>query len=84
MGPCRRVPSAELMLSTKFGSNRTNRFEAIQFLINFSLLSAAILHFETNGGFDTSGVWAVPKRSSVPNLVRIGLMLRELFMFLQI
>ena len=33
----RRVPSAELMLNTKFGSNRTNRFEVIQFLVNFIL-----------------------------------------------
>ena len=41
----RRVPSAELMLNTKFGSNRTNRFEVIQFLENFSFSSAAVLDF---------------------------------------
>ena len=41
-----RVPSAELMLNTKSGSNRTNRFEVIQILVNFSFLSAAILDFE--------------------------------------
>jgi len=34
------------MLNTKFGSNRTNRFEVIQFLLNFSFSSAAILDFE--------------------------------------
>ena len=34
------------MLNTKFGSNRTNRFEVIQFLVNFSFSSAAILDFE--------------------------------------
>jgi len=33
------------MLYIKFGSNRTNRFECIQFLVNFSFSSVAILHF---------------------------------------
>ena len=42
----RRVPSAELMLNTKFGSNRTNRFEVIKFSVNLSFSSAAILDFE--------------------------------------
>jgi len=28
----------------KFGANRTNRFEVIQFLVNFSFLLAAIHH----------------------------------------
>ena len=42
----RRVPSAELMLNTKSGSNRTNRFEVIKILVNFSFLSAAILDLE--------------------------------------
>ena len=34
------------MLNTTFGSNQTNRFEVIQFLINFTFSSAAILHLE--------------------------------------
>ena len=75
-----RVPSAELMVNIKFGSNRTNRFEVIQISVNFIFSLAAILNFE-NGGFDTSGVWAVSRRSSVPNLVRMGLTVRALFEF---
>ena len=35
---------------------RTNRFDVIQFSVNFGFLSAAILDFE-NGGFGTSGFW---------------------------
>ena len=31
---------------TKLGAYRTNRFEVIQFLVNFSFSSAAILDFE--------------------------------------
>jgi len=42
----RRDPRAELMPNTKFGANRTIRFEVIQFLVNFSFSSAAILDFE--------------------------------------
>ena len=34
------------MLNAKFCSNRTNRFEVMQFLVNFSFSSAAILRFE--------------------------------------
>ena len=43
----RRVPSAELMLNsnTKSGSNRTNRFEVIQFLVNFSFFVGGHLGF---------------------------------------
>ena len=67
------------MLNTKFGSNRTNRFEVIQFSVNFSFSSAAILDLKKNGGFDTSDVLVVSRLSSVPNLVRIGV--RELFKF---
>ena len=39
------IRSAELMLNNKFGANKTNRFEVIQFLVNFSFSSAAILNF---------------------------------------
>ena len=77
------VPGAKRMIRTKFGAYTTNRFEVIQFLVNFSFSSAAILNFE-NGGFDTSGVSAVSCRSSVPNLMRIGGTVRELYKFLQI
>ena len=42
----RLVPGAKRMIHTKFGAYRTNRFEVIQFLVNFSFLSAAILDFE--------------------------------------
>ena len=42
----RRDPRAELMPNAKFGANRTIRFEVIQFLVNFSFSSAAILDFE--------------------------------------
>ena len=34
------------MIHTKFGAYMTNRFEVIQFLVNFSFSSAAILDFE--------------------------------------
>ena len=34
------------MTHTKFGAYRTNRFEVIQFLVNFGFSSAAILDFE--------------------------------------
>ena len=34
------------MIRAKFGAYRTNRFEVIQFLVNFSFSSAAILDFE--------------------------------------
>jgi len=37
---------AELMLNNKFGPNRTNRFEVIEFSVNFSFSSAATLDFE--------------------------------------
>ena len=33
------------MPNTKFGSNQTNRFEVIHFLVILSFSSAAILHF---------------------------------------
>ena len=42
----RLVPGAKRMIRTKFGAHRKNRFEVIQFLVNFSFLSAAILDFE--------------------------------------
>ena len=58
------------MLNTNFGANRTNRFEVTRFLVNFSFSSAAIFDFQ-NSGYDTSVVWAVSRRSSVLNLVRI-------------
>ena len=75
-----RVPSAELMLNAKFGSNRTNRFEVIQFLLDLSFSSAAILDFEKwrFWHFRCLGPRAVP------NLVRIRRTVRELFKFLQI
>ena len=38
------------MINTKFGAYRTNRFEAIQFLVNFRFSSAAILDLKKNGG----------------------------------
>ena len=34
------------MICTKFGAYRINRFEVIQFLVNFGFSSAAILDFE--------------------------------------
>ena len=79
----RLVPGVKWMINTKFGAYRMNPFEVIQFSVNFSFSSAAILDFakKKNGGFDTSGVWAVSCRSSVPNLVRIGRTVRK---FLQI
>ena len=33
------------MIRTKFGAYRTNRFEVIKFLVNFSFSSATILDF---------------------------------------
>ena len=69
------------MLNTKFGSNWTNRLEVIQFLINFSFRRRPSWLLK-NGGFDTSDVWAVSRRSSVPNFARIGRTVRELFKFL--
>ena len=42
----RLVPGAKRMIHTKFGAYTTNRFEVIQFLVNFSFSSAAILDFE--------------------------------------
>ena len=69
------------MILAKFGAYRTNRFEVIQILVNFGFSSAAILYFE-KGGFGTSGVWRVLRRSSMPNLVKIGLTVQELFKFL--
>ena len=41
----RRVPSAEWMLNTKLGSNWTNRFEVIKFLVNFSFFVGCHLVF---------------------------------------
>ena len=49
------------MINTKFGAYRTNRFEVIQFLVNFRFSSAAILdfakwrfcHFRCLGGVKT-------------------------------
>ena len=79
----RRISGAELMLNTKFGANRTNRFEVIQNLVNLSFSSAAILDFEK------MAVLTLPvsgrcqdDRSSVLNLVRIGRTVWELFKFL--
>jgi len=68
------------MTPAKFGAYRSNHFEVIQILVNFGFSSTAILDFE-NGGFGTSGVWRVSRRSSVPNLVKIGLTVQELFKF---
>ena len=42
----RLVPGGKRMIHTKFGAYRTNRFEVIQFLVNFSFSPAAILDFE--------------------------------------
>ena len=42
----RLVPDAKRMTLAKCGAYRTNRFEVIQFLVNFSFSSAAILDFE--------------------------------------
>ena len=46
----------------------------------FVFSSAAILDFE-NGGFGTYDVLRVLRRSSLPNLVKIGLTVQELFKF---
>ena len=40
------VPGAKWMICTKFGAHTMKRFEVIQFLVNFSFSSAAILDFE--------------------------------------
>ena len=40
------VPGAKRMIPTKLSVYRTNRFDVIQFLVNFSFSSAAILDFE--------------------------------------
>jgi len=40
------VPGPKFMIKTKFCAYRTNRFEVIQFLVNFRFSSAAILDFE--------------------------------------
>ena len=69
------------MIPAKFGAYRTNRFEVNQILVNFVFSSAAILDLK-NGGFGTSGVWRALRRSSMPNLVKIGLTVQELFKFL--
>ena len=42
----RLVPGARRMTQTKFGAYMTNRFEVIQFLVNFCFSSTAILDFE--------------------------------------
>ena len=55
------VSVAKWMIHTKFGAYRTNRFEVIQFYVNFSFSSAAILdleklrfwHFRCLEGFKT-------------------------------
>ena len=71
------------MIHVTFGAYRMNRFEVIQILVNFGFSSAAILILK-NGGFGTAGVCMVLRRSSMPNLVKIGLNVQELFKFLQI
>ena len=42
----RLVSGAKWMINDKFGAYKTNRFVVIQFLLNFSFSSAAILDFE--------------------------------------
>jgi len=68
------------MIHTNFDAYRVDRLEVIQFLVNFGFSSVAILDFE-KWSFDTSGVWAVSRRSYVPNLVRIRQTVRELFTY---
>ena len=68
------------MIHAKFGAYRTNRFEVIQILVNFGFSSAAILDFEK------WRFWHVrclegERRSSLPNLVNIGLTVQDLFKF---
>ena len=70
------------MIHAKFGANWTNRFEVIQILVNFGFSSAAILDFEKWRFWHSRSLWGVLRRSSVPNLVKIGLTVQELFKFL--
>ena len=51
------------MIHAKFGAYRTNRFEVIQFLVNFSFRRRPSWILK-NGGFDSSAVWAVSCRLS--------------------
>jgi len=53
-------------------------FEVIHFLVNFSFSSAAILDFEKTNALGPSVAWAVSRRKSPPNLLRIGQTVREL------
>ena len=44
--PAAILDCAQWIIDTKFGAHRTNRFEVIHFLVNFSFPLAAILDFE--------------------------------------
>ena len=68
------------MIRAKFGAYRTNRFEDIQILLNFGFSSAAILDFEKRR-FWHFRCLEVSRRSSMANLVKIGLTVHELFKF---
>ena len=71
------------MIHAKFGAYRTNRFEVIQILVNFVFSSAAILDFEKWRFWHfwcLEGVKA--KLHALPNFVKIGLTVRELYKFL--
>ena len=70
------------MIPAKFGAYETNRCEVIQILVNFVFFCRRPSWILKNGGFGTSGVWSVLRRSSVPNLEKIGLTVQELFKFL--
>ena len=47
-------PGAKYMMHTKFGAYRTNRFEVIKFIVNFSFSSAATLDSEKIAGLTLS------------------------------
>ena len=51
------------------------------FYSKFQFFVGGHLWFWKNGGCDTSGVLGVSRRSSIPNLVRIGRTVQELFKF---
>ena len=67
----RRLRGEKLMLYTKFGANRTKRFEVNRICFNFGFRRRPSWIMK-NDIFDHSAVWAVSRQSSVPNLVRIG------------
>jgi len=77
-----RIPGAELMLNIKFSANRTNRFEVIPIFGIRQFFVGGRLDFRKIALLTPNGVWVVLRRSTMPNMVKIGRTVRELFKFL--